>query len=416
MTDIKKRKLKRIIFPIGVFFLLFLTVSIIGIAGVASYIYLSGKKNIEDIETYTVNYSKTMAEAFARVAELEYPGKKYTALKALFREKIEDNTIDEAFFVLKNRKIVVHSSIETEKKLKGNIGSDEISYNIDMILQPVYTKSHELIFFKNYNITDKFIPFRKWERDLLSKYIYEDLNTTGWLFTKCIFHKQEPIGTVNFIISKERIYSSIRQSIDMVKLCSIFIIAVSALISFLVSLIVFFRYRSIQLNALQHDNFEYDSAEYDSTEYDSTGQDYPIESAQDYEGAELYKDYSETFIEDYSETLKEDFDDYDMTDHQESDFLDMADNEVEKLPMERIRIIEDLTEVNEPKRTYDQTDDEYMTVEFLGEIEPVKKPPVVEKKRPVKHKEYIAPVFNINDYKKSMNREIRDAIPVRKKR
>ncbi|MCL1833924.1 MAG: hypothetical protein FWG49_05410 [Leptospirales bacterium] len=68
MTDLKKRKLKRIIFPIGIFFLLFLIESVIGIGGVASYIYLAGKKNIADIESYTINYSKTMAEAFADVA------------------------------------------------------------------------------------------------------------------------------------------------------------------------------------------------------------------------------------------------------------------------------------------------------------------------------------------------------------
>jgi hypothetical protein len=390
MTDIKKRKLKRIIFPIGVFFLLFLIESIIGIAGVTSYIYLIGKKNIADIESYTINYSKTMAEAFARIAEFSYSEKKYTTLKALFHEKIEENTIHEAFFVLKNGKIVVHSSTVTEEKLMWNIASDRISYNIDMIFQPIYTKSHDLIL-NNYNITDKFIPFRKWERDILSKYIYKNLNSTGWLFTKCIFHKEEPIGTVNFIISKERIYTSIRQSMDLAKYYSILIIAISVIISFFISLIVFFRYRSIQSNALQYNTSD------SFTEYD-----YLIKSTPKYDTDELDRDYTETFYDDFN-----DFDNFD---------IDIVENE--DLYIERLQK-EDLTEIYEPKRNYSQIDDEYITVEFLGEIESNKES-AAERKRPEKKteriKEYIAPVININDYKESLDKEIRDAIPMRNKR
>jgi len=69
MTDIKKRKIKRVIFPIGVFFALFLIISVIGIAGAASYTYKLCKKNITDIVSYTTNYSETMAKAFAGIAE-----------------------------------------------------------------------------------------------------------------------------------------------------------------------------------------------------------------------------------------------------------------------------------------------------------------------------------------------------------
>ncbi|MCL2155231.1 MAG: hypothetical protein FWH53_06165 [Leptospirales bacterium] len=404
MTEIKKRKLKRVIFPIGVFFLLFFIESIIGIAGVSSYIYSASKKNIADIESYTINYSKTMAEAFAKVAEFSYSEKKYTVLKALFHEKIEENTIDEAFFVLKNGNIVVHSSTTTEKKLKGNIANDEISYNIDMILQPVHTKSHDLIL-NNYNITDKFIPFRKRERDILSKYIYENLNTTGWLFTKCIFHKGEPIGTVNFIISKERLYTSIRQSLNLVQYYSILVIAVSAIISFFISLIVFFRYRAIQLNALQHDTYKDYSIRYD----------YPPKARPKHDSIKLNKDYgAETFRNDF---ISDDFDDFEM--------IDNIDNEEENVSIVRIKQ-EDLTEVYEPRRSYkpkksykqiddEYVGDEYITVEFLGEIES-EKVPAAEKKKPVKIKEYIAPVININHYKKTLDKEIRDAIPMRRKR
>ena len=403
MTDIKKRKLKRIFFPTGVFFVLFFIESIIGVAGLASYIYLAGKKNITDIENYTINYSKTMAEAFARVAEFSYSEKKYTALKALFHEKIEENTIDEAFFVLKDGKIVVHSSTAAEEKLMWNIASDEISYNIDMILNPVHTKRHDLIL-NNYNITDKFIPFKKWERDILSKYIYENLNTTGWLFTKCIFHKKEPIGTVNFIISKERIYASIRQSIDMLKYYSILIIAVSAIISFLVSLIVFFRYRSIQMNALQYDTHKKHNTHkgYD----DAVEDDYLIKNSPKYDNIESFRDASKNITDDFDA-----FDDFYA--YEKFDDFDMSDNEIENLSIEKIRK-EDLTEVDEPKKSYSQTDDdEFITVEFLGEIES-KKELVEERKKPERIREYIVPAININNHKKFISKEIRDAIPVRR--
>ena len=60
-----------------------------------------------------------MAEAFARVAEFSYSTKKYSSLKTLFHEKIEENTIDEAFFVLSDGKIIVHSSTTAEKELMG---------------------------------------------------------------------------------------------------------------------------------------------------------------------------------------------------------------------------------------------------------------------------------------------------------
>lgn len=58
-------------------------------------------------------------------------------------------------------------------------------------------------------------------------------------------------------------------------------------------------------------------------------------------------------------------------------------------------------------------DDEYITVELIGEIESE------EKKLTAitgTLKEYIAPVISLEDYKKSLNKEIRDAIPIRKKR
>jgi len=399
MTNIKKKKLKRIIFPIGVFFLLFLMGSIIGFAGVASYIYLTGKKNIEDIKTYTINYSKIMAEDFARVAEAEfrYSGGKYTKLRALFNEKIKKDIIDEAFFfVLNKNKIAVHLTNSEDKSSGDLLARDEIFSNINMVLCQVNEKKSNEVVLKDYKISGKFPPFKKRATDILSEYIKEDLNKTGWLFTKCIFHKGKPVGTVNFIISKERIYESISNSIDMVRDCSILIMAISAIISFFLSLFVFFRYRSIQLNALQHDDYGDYSGEYD----------YSVESTK-HDRAELDREYEKIYND------LDDFNDIDIIENEKENLHNLHNEDVY---IERLQP-EDLTEVYEPKKSYSQADnDEFITVEFLGEIESDKDSPAAKKKKPERAKVHIAPAINIDDYKKSMNKEIRDAIPMRNKR
>jgi hypothetical protein len=205
MTEKNRKKLRKWIFPIGIFILLFLTETIIGSVAALTYLYLDGKKGIERIEKYTVNYSMTMAEAFARVAELSYKTKNYSSLKTLFHEKIEENTIDEAFFILGDGKLIVHSNTTTEKNLMGNIANDEMSYNLDMILLPVTKKSTEL-FLSDYNIIDTQVPFSRQERESLHKYYYAGINSSGWLFTKGVFINGNPVGAVNFIISKERIF------------------------------------------------------------------------------------------------------------------------------------------------------------------------------------------------------------------
>jgi len=394
MKEKKKKTLKKIIFPVGIFLLLFLAESIIGITGVATYFYFSGKKNIREIEAYTVNYSKTMAEAFARVAELSYNTKKYSSLYTLFHEKIEENTIDEAFFVLTDGKLIVHSNTTTEKELMGNIAVDEMAYNLDMILRPVQIKSSELLL-NNYNIINKKVPFKRQERELLKKYIYSDIDSTGWLFTRGVFKKEKCVGSVNFIVSKERIYNYINASIKQARRYSAIVLAVSIILSFFISIVVLIRYRFIQKNALQ-------SLSVPLAVSDEKAK--PVDKKPPVAGDETIS----TFIDetDLELDLIPD-DDFDIVLVEEDgtslahDIVPEAEKSSPVIPIKKHDIATD--------------EEEYITVELLGEIEPETESPLPET-TPLQPGKHIAPVINLEEYKNLTNREIKDAIPVRRKR
>ena len=239
---------KKILFPAGIFLILFLIELLLGTIALAGYSYITLKKNISGIEAYTLSYSKTMAEAFAGVAELSIKTKKFDSLKTLFHEKIQQNTIDEAIFVLADGRLIVHSNTFIEKGLRGNIANDEMAYNLELILEPVVKKSTAL-FFNNYNIINSKIPFSRREKEIIEKYIYPGISTSGWLFSRGVFINNEPAGSVCFIVSKNRIYGEIQETKKrIIKIWYIMGIA-SLVISFLVSLVVLGRYRSIQKRA-----------------------------------------------------------------------------------------------------------------------------------------------------------------------
>lgn len=408
MTKHKKTKLKRLFFPVGIFLLMFFAESLIGTAGVVSYFYFSGKKNLSKIESYTMNYSKTMAEAFTRVAEFSYSTKKYSSLNTLFHEKIEENTIDEAFFVLSDGRLIVHSNTTLEKELMGNIASDEMSYNIDMILFPVQTKNSDLIL-NNYNIINKTIPFQRRERDLLKRFVYKDLSSTGWLFTKAVFYKNKPVGTVNFIISKDRIYSSISETIAQIKRYSMMVVTASLIISFFISLIVLIRYRSIQKNALLS------LADVDTALSATAPPAIPLTMAdivnEDEDSVTIHPDTNIVDPE-MDNIILDDFDNDNIVEEDEAGLPSII-----PLIGENGRMEEKTAEVI-PLKIHETPpeEDEYITVELLGEIE-AEDETVPTSTEPEKISEYIAPVINLEDYKKSViEREIRDAIPIRKQR
>ena len=240
-----EKKIKNVI-PIGIFLIVFLILLLLSAAVSISYFYFEAKNRITEIETYTRNYSIPLAEAFANVAELSYKDKSFTRLKRLFREKIKASIIDEAFFVLSDGKIVVHSDLDIEKELKGNIATDEFAYNLDLIMLPIWTKVDHAQFmdYHIYNPAKK-IPFNKEAIKYFKKYIYEKIDVSGWLVTRAVNVRGKSIGCISFIISKERIYKFLLEHYDLTVKLSIVLAVLSFLISFFVSVIIFIRYRSL---------------------------------------------------------------------------------------------------------------------------------------------------------------------------
>jgi hypothetical protein len=240
-----ENKIKNVI-PVGIFLIVFLILLLLSAAISSAYFYFESINRITEIEGYTRNYSIPLAEAFANVAELSYKTKNLNKLQSLFREKINANIIDEAFFVLSDGKIIVHSDQGIEKELKGNIATDEFAYNLDMIMLPIWTKVNHAQFM-DYHIygENKKIPFTKEIIKLLKKYIYSKADVSGWLVTRAVNVNSKSIGCISFIISKDRIYKFLLEHFNITVKLSIILAILSFLISFTVSIIIFVRYKSI---------------------------------------------------------------------------------------------------------------------------------------------------------------------------
>ncbi len=244
------KKFRKVFFPVGIFLMLFIIQSAAVIVSVSAYFVHTGKKRISDIENYTRNYCITMAEGFSSLAELSSKTKNYKNLRELFQEKLRENTVDEAFFVLPNGKIIVHSNKDAEKNLEGNIANDEFLYNLETIFMPLKKNSRE-VFFENYNYIGKDVPFERDDRMLIKKYIYGDVDKSGWIVVRAVYNKKKPVGSVGFIISKERIYGVIKTHIaETYRILYIALIA-SFLISVIISIIIFVRYRMIETRTMK---------------------------------------------------------------------------------------------------------------------------------------------------------------------
>jgi hypothetical protein len=385
MTRYSKTRDGKASFPTAIFLIIFIIQLIAAAGGICSYFYSNTKSSIADIEKYTINYSKTMAEAFASVAELSYRTKNYSALKSLFREKIEENTIDEAFFVLQNGTLIVHSNTTTEKRLRGNIANDEMSYNLDMILQPVKSGSREL-FFSNYNIIDKKIPFNRSEREIIQKYLYKDINTSGWLFTKAVFHKNKPVGSLNFIVDKGRIYNLIYATIDNIQKSILIAAAASFLIALTIALIIMIRFRKTQVSA--EENYEGDDTPEDILFEDD------IEISLDGD-KNMSSSPSLRFDDENNSTL---YDEIDLS----------IGNDITPLNDEESGVSFDLPDPADE-------DDEYITIELLGELED--EPPSADKKKSESSSGGLKTIASVVvDDAVIWNKKIPDAIPVRKEK
>lgn len=247
-TPRSRRAGGRRVFPAGIFILLLLIETIIAAGASAAYFYYAGRSGIAAIESYTRSYSLPLAEAFGAMTEMCYRSKNYSRLRALFREKIEQRMIGEAFVVRSNGRLIAHSNPEMEKKLKGNIAADEFAYNLDLILSPVRRKSRQVLF-TDYNITSKSVPYERDVRAALKKYFYDGIDSTGWLVSRAVFGKKKPVGAVCFIISKDRVFTFLSEHLRRSLLVLKYSLGIALAVSLLVTLVVFMRYRSIQKRA-----------------------------------------------------------------------------------------------------------------------------------------------------------------------
>lgn len=238
-----KKKLKRgfpwVIFLFTLFLLLLISVFIS-----TGYFYHTVKIRTGEIESDTKKNALAIVEALGNMAELSYSANDYTKLKKLFKEKIGQNKSIDAFFILTDGKIVVHSNSAIEKELEGNIANDEISYNLELILLPVQKKEKEVLFL-DYNIVNQKIPFNKIQRKWIKKYIYPGISSIGWIATKAVYNKNAAIGTVSFIINKEKIYAQFHSLMKEAIIILVALAGLSLFISIIISLVVYMRFRSI---------------------------------------------------------------------------------------------------------------------------------------------------------------------------
>ncbi len=235
-------------FPIGFFFIILIVLTIIVGGALGWYFYFFAKKQITEIEAYTKNYSKTMANTFAKAAEIDVKRNNYVSLRALFQQKMEQNTVDEAFFVLLDGKLLAHSDTKIAKSLRGYLSNDEFKYNLDYIHLYTKQKKREVNFLDYYiDSTEKL--FNRNETFYLKKYIYKDMNKYHWLVTKAVFKKGKPYGTVAFIISRNRIFTFLKQHIAECKLYAEYAGYGVLALAFILSLLIFIRYRHIQKTA-----------------------------------------------------------------------------------------------------------------------------------------------------------------------
>lgn len=233
---------KRNTFPGGVFATMLLLLFLLSATTAAGYFYWNGRSRSGEIERDTKKYAAAMTEALGHVAELSYASKNYSRLKTLLREKIGENNALEAFFILLDGRIVAHSSHEAEERLLGNVANDEFAYNLDLLLLPVRSGSSEVLFI-DYNIINQRPPFDKYRRELLKRLIYPRIGAVGWLASRAVYHRGKAVGTVNLILSKRRIHSSLESlGRESVALC-VALAACSLLISMIISLMVYRRDR-----------------------------------------------------------------------------------------------------------------------------------------------------------------------------
>ncbi len=240
---------KKIRFPLGTFILFFILFAIFSASVIGLLFFNNTKNQIAEIERNTRNYTLSLIEASGQIAERYNKKFKPAKLNKILKEGKQKNLYLKAFFVLKNAGIIAHSNLSEKKELNNNIASEEMCYNLTQIFSPLENKG-SLTYFLEYNIIEQKIPFNREQLRYLKQYLYENIDRNGWLVTRAVIVKKKKIGTINYIISKKKIYSTITANIEFMLQNLIILAIASFCLSLLISLISMIRYQSFKIKVL----------------------------------------------------------------------------------------------------------------------------------------------------------------------
>jgi hypothetical protein len=239
---------RTIIFPFGIFLLCTVIFSGGGAAASGWYFYVSSKKEIAEAERFTQNSLIPILDACVQLAELDGGKDSSARLSELFRDYKSGNVVYKAFFAAENGKILAHCDQNEVSELKGNIASDEFSYNLDQIFSPI-RKNMKEPYFDDYNLIGKTIPFSRDRVALLRKHVYPGIDRNGWIVSRQVVHKGRNVGVIAFLCDKEVIYDRItyntKEGVFWAKMAGL----AGAGLALIFSMIVFVRYQMIYSRA-----------------------------------------------------------------------------------------------------------------------------------------------------------------------
>ena len=260
-------KAKRILFPFGIFFLLVLLFCGGAAVSSAGYFYVSSRSAISEFEHSIQSDLVPVLDACVQMGELDGGKGSGIRMSALFKDYHAGELLYKAFFVKEDGTIIAHSDQNESLQLKGNIATDEFSYNLDLIFTPL-KKNMKDPFFSDYFLIEKKVPFDKEKIRYLKKYFYENIDRNGWILCRQVTLKGKPFGVVAFLVAKDPIYTVITNEFEDAVFHAEIGIASGFGLAFILSLIIFARYRMIYKKALR---VQKGSEEFSETKIPSDG-------------------------------------------------------------------------------------------------------------------------------------------------
>ncbi|HNX58513.1 MAG TPA: hypothetical protein PKK43_05415 [Spirochaetota bacterium] len=236
---------KKVIFPFGIFILLLIVFTIVTAGGICLYTYNSVVSSIRKAETDVKAYVSPLLNACVQIVDSADDKKSRNALTPLFTDYRKSGIVTKAFYVKDDGTIIAHSDSSEATVLNNNIAMDEFTYNIDQIFYPVKQNLKD-IYLTDYYLIDRTVPFNKKQIRYLKKYFDKNIDRNGWLICKAVYNaKGNGYGAVGFIVNKSEIYETVQnkfiEGIFLLKVAT----AGSFVLSLIITLIIYIRYRMI---------------------------------------------------------------------------------------------------------------------------------------------------------------------------